>query len=104
MLPIAYMVRGRPPMACPGAALARGDALPIGRWAHWRGRSNETLLHVAAAYGRADACRRLLLAGVDVTARDAAGRQAHEYTTIPWLRALLVPRRQNQQYIRYVEL
>ena len=46
-------------------------------------------MHVAAAYGRADDCYRLLLWGADPAAVDRLGRYPSDVGTVGWIRRYL---------------
>lgn len=72
-------------------ALEAGRAdLPGLAGARWhRCSTGGTLLHLAAVHGRADACYRLLRAGIHPAAVDRAGRYAEDVATVPWITAYL---------------
>ena len=91
--------------ACPAAQLRCGTPVtPAPGIAHWRGPSGETLLHVAAAHGRADDCYRLVIWGVDAAAVDQFGQYPSDVATVPWIRTYLCATRRRDGYAEWTVL
>lgn len=88
----------------PSTALECGHPLTPGCDPRWRGRCGETLLHVAAAHGRADDCYRLVLWGAEPAAVDNRGRYPSDVATVGWIRRFLERGRQRRGYSAWAVL
>ena len=73
--------------------IANGCPLdPVTRheWKSVRNTENQTLLHIAAKYGRADTTCILLRVGVSAAIVDNSGKLAEDYASVTWIKNELV--------------